>query len=79
MKDQSKYAFEIKEHIGTIYTSPGGWTTELNVVSWDGKPAKYDLRAWDPDHKRCDRGLRLHKEDLLLLMEILKEWFGDGK
>ena len=51
MKDQSKYDFEIKEHIGTIYTSPGGWTTELNVVSWDGKAVlrilqRDDGRVW---------------------------------
>ena len=41
--------FEIKETIGTLSTSPKGWNKELNLVSWNGKEPKYDLRDWAPD------------------------------
>ncbi len=32
--------YEIKEHLGVIEESAGGWRTELNRIVWNGKPAK---------------------------------------
>lgn len=34
--------FEIKEKIKVISESNKGWTKELNLISWNGKEAKYD-------------------------------------
>lgn len=36
--------FEIKETIGTLSESAKGWDKELNLVSWNDKDPKYDLR-----------------------------------
>ncbi|WP_412761923.1 YdbC family protein, partial [Priestia aryabhattai] len=36
--------FEIKETVGTLAQSPKGWNKELNLISWNGKEPKYDLR-----------------------------------
>ena len=79
MKDQSKYEFEIIEHLGTICVSPSGWTLELNIVSWRGKPAKYDLRYWNPEHLRFDKGVRFNEENLPTLYRILKERLEGGE
>lgn len=36
--------FEFKETVGTLSESPKGWMKELNLISWNGKEPKYDLR-----------------------------------
>ena len=77
MNDKNKYTYEIKEHLGTTSTSPKGQSTELNLVSWNDAPARYELRTWSPDHKRFGRGIRLNEEDLLILLQILKDRLGD--
>ena len=44
------FSFEIVKNIGIVSEGKGGWNLELNLVSWGGRPAKYDLRSWSPDH-----------------------------
>lgn len=63
--------FEIEEHIGVIGTSPTGWKKELNLVSWNGNVAKYDLREWDEDHTHMSRGITLTADELKALAGIL--------
>jgi len=41
--------FEIVKHIGVINRNDRGWTKELNIVSWNDQPPKYDIRDWDPE------------------------------
>lgn len=42
------FNYEIVEHIATL--SQGGDTSkELNRASYNGSPAKYDLRSWERD------------------------------
>ena len=47
-----EFKFEIVESIVTLSTERSGWTKELNLVSFNDAPPKYDLRTWDPDHIR---------------------------
>ena len=54
--------FEIVEEIGVIATHSTGWKKELNLVSWNGGQAKYDIRDWDPDHERMSRGIQVIAE-----------------
>lgn len=44
--------FEIEKELGSISESPKGWTKELNLISWNGKEAKYALRDWAPGHEK---------------------------
>jgi hypothetical protein len=37
---------EIKQNIGILSESAKGWSKELNLVSWNDKEPKYDLREW---------------------------------
>lgn len=64
--------FEIKEHIGVIENFPTGWTKEINMVSWNGAPAKVDIRDWDKDHERMSRGVTLTEENMGKIMEMMK-------
>lgn len=63
--------FEIKDKLGVISESPKGWTKELNLISWNGKQAKYDLRDWSPEHEKMGKGVTLSAEELKSLKEIL--------
>jgi hypothetical protein len=65
--------FEIKQNAGTISESSKGWTKELNLVSWNDKEAKYDLRDWDPTHEKMGKGVTLSQDELRKLRDILNE------
>jgi hypothetical protein len=67
----SKINYEIVKEIGVLSTSAKGWTKELNLISWNGRAAKYDLRDWAPEHEKMGKGATLSKEDLLALKELL--------
>ncbi len=63
--------FEITEKLGVLSESSKGWTKELNKVSWNEYPAKYDIREWDPDHQKMGKGVTMSKEEMRLLREII--------
>ena len=69
----SDFKFEITEHLGTLSESAKGWTKELNKVSFNDRPAKYDLREWDPDHQKMSKGVTLNDEEMEILSKILKD------
>ncbi len=65
------FSFEITERFGALAEAKSGWTTELNKVSWGGRPAKYDIRSWSPDHEKMGKGITLTEEELTALKKIL--------
>jgi hypothetical protein len=65
------FTFEITQNLGAISEGKGGWNLELNMVSWGGRPAKYDIRSWSPDHQKMGKGLTLTKEELVSLRKTL--------
>lgn len=67
----SEFRYEIKRKYGVISESSNGWTKEFNYVSWNERSPKYDLRDWDPQHKRMGKGITLTKTEALKLQRIL--------
>lgn len=67
---QKEITKEIIEYIDTFDDS-GAWHGEVNLVSWNGKEAKVDIRNWSEDHAKCSRGLSLTRETARMLGEIL--------
>ena len=63
--------FEIEKELGSISESSKGWTKELNIISWNGKEAKYDLRDWAPKHEKMGNGVTLSHDELKQLKELL--------
>jgi hypothetical protein len=63
--------YEIVKNIGVISTAGSGWAKELNLISWNDREAKYDLRDWSADHEKMGKGVTLTKEELLALKELL--------
>ena len=65
--------FEITEHIGVISSNEKGWSKELNLVSWNDRDPKYDLRDWSADHTKMSKGITLTKEEISTLKNMLAE------
>lgn len=65
------FSFSIEKTVGVVSEGKGGWKLELNLVSWGGRPAKYDLRSWSEDHQKMGKGCTLTKEDLESLKKLL--------
>ena len=65
--------FEIINTIGVLSESTKGWTKELNLISWNGREPKYDIRDWDPEHQKMGIGVTLTEEELKKLKELLGE------
>lgn len=63
--------YEIKNTVGTLSQSPKGWSKELNVISWNGKEPKYDLREWAPEHEKMGKGVTLTLDELKELKVLL--------
>lgn len=65
--------FEITEELGILSESARGWTKEINLVSWNNYPAKYDIREWDPEHLRMGKGITFNEEEIKQLRDILNK------
>ena len=63
--------YEIINQIGIVSTNAGGWSLELNRVSWNGNEPKYDLRSWSPDHSKMGKGITLIDNDIIALSKLL--------
>lgn len=67
------FSYQIVKRIGVISEGSGGWTKELNLISWNGKDAKYDIRDWSPDHENMSKGVTLSAKDVKALKALLDE------
>lgn len=67
------FEFEITKHIKTLSTNAKGWSKELNMVSWNKRDPKYDIREWDESHEKMGKGLTFTEEEINLLKEGLEE------
>lgn len=68
---------EVIESYGVFSNESKSWNKEVKLVSWNGRPAKLDIRAWRKDQKKCGKGITLtwqEAEDLVkLLNKVLKK------
>ena len=67
------FKFDIKKNLGTISENSKGWKREVNVMTWNNKKAKIDIREWDEKHEQMSKGITLGKEELKQLKDILNE------
>lgn len=67
------FSFSIEKNLGVISEQKTGWKVELNLVSWGGRPAKYDIRSWSPDHQKMGKGCTFSSEELSSLKNLLNQ------
>lgn len=51
--------YEIKETVGTLSENNKGQSKELNLISWNDREPKYDIRDGAPDHEKMGKGVTL--------------------
>ena len=69
----NEITFEIKKHYGDIAESSSGWKKELNLVSWNEREPKLDIREWNPEHDHMSRGITLNAVEAGNLYNLLTE------
>ncbi|MCD7796603.1 MAG: hypothetical protein LUG95_03025 [Clostridiales bacterium] len=65
--------YEITEHLGVISETARGWTREVNMISWNGREAKIDVRDWSPDHSKMSKGLTFTTDEVKELVKIVEK------
>ncbi|ATP78776.1 hypothetical protein BB584_14405 [Listeria monocytogenes] len=63
--------YEIIEEIGVLSENARGWRKELNKISWNGRPPKYDIRDWSENHEKMGKGITLTDEEAEVLKKLL--------
>jgi hypothetical protein len=63
--------YEIVQKIGVVSKPGSGWVKELNLISWNDRQPKYDLRDWSADGAKMGKGVTLTKEELIALRDLL--------
>ena len=66
----TKFTYDIKESFGSIGES-GAYSTQLNLISFNNKEPKYDIRKWDIENDKMLKGISLTKEELVALRDLL--------
>lgn len=67
------FEFEIQKEIAVLSEASNGWQKELNLVSWNGREPKYDIRDWSPDHSKMSKGVTLTEQEAERLLASLRE------
>lgn len=67
---KSEFKYEIRKNLGVLSKSRNGWTKEVNVISWNGRPEKIDIREWSPEHDKMSKGLSLTEDEMDELVDI---------
>jgi hypothetical protein len=65
--------YEVTKELGVISENAKGWKIELNMVSWNDNPPKYDIRNWSPDRERMGKGITLTEEEMKSLVTLFNE------
>ena len=63
--------YTITKHLAILSTNKSGWKKELNLISWNDKEPKYDLRDWSPDYEKMGKGVTLSVEELSALRDAV--------
>ena len=71
-----KVTCEIVENIGVLSTKANGWCKEVNIVIWNHKEPKVDIREWDENHIKMSKGVTLSDDEATVLLNVLMKWKG---
>jgi hypothetical protein len=65
--------FDIIKELAVLSEGSKGWTREVNIISWNGRKPKLDIREWDENHEKMGKGITLNRDELEKLKELLDE------
>jgi len=67
----SEISYDIVKKLGVIGESTKGWKKEFNLISWNGREGKYDIRDWSEGNEKMGKGVTLSKDELGELKKLL--------
>jgi len=67
------FSFEVVETIAVLSEGSKGWQKELNLVSWNGREPKYDIRDWSEDYEKMGKGVTFNLTELKNLKQALEK------
>lgn len=73
MSFDNNVSVDIKETYMSIPSDNPGWNLEINLVSWNGREPKYDIRKWNEDHSRSGKGLTLSEDEIVIMFQNYKD------
>lgn len=72
------FKYEIVKKLGVLSKSASGWAKEVNLISWNDRDPKYDIRDWSAEGgaggdaaRKMGKGVTLSKDELLALRDLL--------
>lgn len=65
--------YEIVKEISVLSTGDSGYTKEINLISWNGKEPKYDIRSFSPNREKCGKGITLNADEAAALLKALQK------
>lgn len=65
--------YEIVKEIAVLSTGDSGYTKEINLISWNGKESKYDIRSFSPNREKCGKGITLNADEAAALLKALQK------
>lgn len=76
-RDRDGFRYEMVKQLGvlserTIQGEP--WTLEANLIAWNGKTPKLDIRSWDKrTHQQMTKGVTLTRAEAVTLADIIRD------
>lgn len=67
----AEFKYEVTESIGVLSEAATGWSRQLNMVSWNDREPKLDIRDWAPEREKMAKGISLTKEEAIKLRDFL--------
>jgi hypothetical protein len=69
--EMAEIKFEIVRTLGVLSEGAKGWQKEINLVSWNERKPKIDIRDWGPEHEKMGKGVTLNGTEISKLKELL--------
>ncbi len=70
--------YESVKEIAVLSASDSGYTKEINLISWNGREPKYDIRSFSPNREKCGKGITLNADEAAALLKALQKEVNSG-
>ena len=65
--------YDIIETLAVLSEGSKGWKKEINLISWNDREPKYDIREWSEEHDKMRKGVTFTLSELQALKKALNE------
>ena len=71
---ENEFKCNIIQKIGVLSTKDNGYNKQINLISWNDRAPKLDIREWSSEG-RASKGITMTKEEGKALYEALKSYY----